>query len=632
MNLATIDVLVVIAYAIGIFGLAQWVSRDKAGDGPKSTTDYFLASKNLPWWAIGASLVAANISAEQIVGMSGSGYAIGLAIASYEWMAAATLLIVGKFFLPIFLRNEIYTMPQFLERRYGPSIRTLMAVFWLVLYVFVNLTSIIWLGAIAVTKVAGVNQDVALVALGVFALLYQLRGGLKAVALTDVVQVTLLVLGGLIIAYLTLTELGQGAGVLAGFSRLTQQVPDHFHMILDRSNPHYIDLPGLSVLIGGMWIANLSYWGFNQYIIQRALAAKSLDEAQKGVLFAAFLKLLMPIVIVLPGIAAVILAPGLPKPDEAYPTMMRLLPTGLLGLVFAALIAAIIASTASKINSIATIFTLDVWAKLKRQPATTEGDARIDDQKLVRVGRIAAAVAIILAILTARPLVGSSEQAFQFIQEFTGFFTPGITVIFLLGLFWKRANEAGALSAAIVSVVLSYFAALGLTVLVFIKAAGQPGLTFILPFLLFMFLLALGEDYNILVMMRIREEAQHLPLREAVGRALSVTGTTVTSAGLVLAGTFGVLAIVGSGSAGAQNVRTIVDVGVGLALGVLMDTFLVRTLLVPSAAVLIGRWNWWPSRLCRQQPAGHRKASLTAHELLNPGHPSGVMNASWCHR
>ncbi|MFT4054732.1 MAG: sodium/sugar symporter [Novosphingobium sp.] len=451
MGLATIDITVVVIYAIGIFGLAQWVSRDKAGAGPKNSTDYFLASKNLPWWAIGASLIAANISAEQIVGMSGSGYAIGLAIASYEWMAAATLLIVGKFFLPIFLRNEIYTMPQFLERRYGPGIRSLMAVFWLVLYVFVNLTSIIWLGSVAVTKVAGVDQDVALVGLGVFALLYQLRGGLKAVALTDIVQVTLLVMGGLIIAVLTLGEIGAGQGIVAGFSTLMARAPDHFEMILEPSNPHYVDLPGLSVLIGGMWIANLSYWGFNQYIIQRALAAKSIDEAQKGMLFASFLKLIMPIIIVLPGIAAVILAPDIAKPDEAYPTMMRLLPPGLLGLVFAALVAAIIASTASKINSIATIFTLDVWAKFGKSASS-----QTDERKLVLVGRIAAAVAIVIAILTARPLVGSSEQAFQFIQEFTGFFTPGITVIFLLGLFWRRANEPGAITAAIASVALSW--------------------------------------------------------------------------------------------------------------------------------------------------------------------------------
>jgi SSS family solute:Na+ symporter len=456
MSLSTIDLIVVIAYAIGIFGLAQWVSREKAGH-EKDTSDYFLASKNLPWWAIGSSLIAANISAEQIVGMSGSGYAIGLAIASYEWMAAATLLIVGKFFLPIFLKNHIYTMPQFLERRYGGLIRTLMAIFWLALYIFVNLTSIIWLGSIAVNKVAGVNQDAALVMLGAFALLYQLRGGLKAVALTDIVQVTLLVLGGLVVAFLTLTEIG-GGDLFAGFHKLVTAAPDHFHMILDKSDPHYIDLPGLSVVLGGMWIANIAYWGFNQYIIQRALAAKSLDEAQKGVIFAAYLKLIMPLIIVLPGIAAVVLAPGLPKPDQAYPTMMRLLPPGLLGLVFAALIAAIVASTASKINSIATIFTLDVYAKRRHERTRAEderGESRSEEKHLVLVGRITAVTAIVIAILAARPLLGSSEQAFQFIQEFTGFFTPGITVIFLLGLFWKRANEAGAIVAAVTSVLLS---------------------------------------------------------------------------------------------------------------------------------------------------------------------------------
>ena len=456
MSLSTIDLIVVIAYAIGIFSLAQWVSRERAGH-EKDTSDYFLASKNLPWWAIGSSLIAANISAEQIVGMSGSGYAIGLAIASYEWMAAATLLIVGKFFLPIFLKNHIYTMPQFLERRYGGLIRTLMAIFWLALYVFVNLTSIIWLGSIAVNKVAGIDQNIALVILGAFALLYQIRGGLKAVALTDIVQVTLLVLGGLVVAYLTLTQIGAG-DMFVGFHKLVSSAPDHFHMILQKGDPHYVDLPGLSVLIGGMWIANISYWGFNQYIIQRALAAKSLDEAQRGVIFAAFLKLLMPLIIVLPGIAAVVLAPGLPKPDQAYPTMMRLLPPGLLGLVFSALVAAIIASTASKINSIATIFTLDIYAKRRRERTRAEDDSSEsagEEKHLVLVGRITAVTAIVIAIITARPLVGSSEQAFQYIQEFTGFFTPGITVIFLLGLFWKRANEAGAIVAAVTSVGLS---------------------------------------------------------------------------------------------------------------------------------------------------------------------------------
>lgn len=461
MKLSTLDLTILLVYLIGIFALAQWVSREKDGH-KKSASDYFLAGKALPWWAIGASLIAANISAEQIIGMSGSGYAIGLAIASYEWMAAATLLIVGKFFLPVFLRNGIYTMPQFLEERYGRRIRTLMAVFWLGLYVFVNLTSILWLGSIAVSQVTGIDPMAALVLLGAFALLYQLYGGLKAVALTDIVQVCLLVLGGLSVTALTLSEIGDGS-LIVGYRKLLDAHPEHFQMILGKDSPFYKDLPGISVLVGGMWIMNISYWGFNQYIIQRALAAKDLAEAQKGVLFAAFLKLLMPLVVVMPGIAAVMLAPGLAKPDQAYPTMMDLLPTGVLGLVFAALVAAIVASLASKINSIATIFTLDFYAKRGRD----------DDQAhLVRVGRIAAAVAVSLAILSARPLLGSFDQAFQYIQEYTGFFTPGIVVIFVLGLFWKRANETGALAAAISSFVLSILLKLAWPALPFIDRVG----------------------------------------------------------------------------------------------------------------------------------------------------------------
>ncbi len=482
MTLSALDTGIVLAYLAGIFILAQWVSREKAGH-QKSASDYFLASKSLPWWAIGASLIAANISAEQIIGMSGSGYAIGLAIASYEWMAALTLLIVGKFFLPIFLRNRIYTMPQFLEQRYGPSIRTLMAVFWLGLYVFVNITSILWLGAIAVNQVTGMDQMLAVVLIGVFALVYQLYGGLKAVALTDIVQVTLLVLGGLFVAGLTLNQIGGGEGIVAGFSRLWTEHPGHFEMILSKDNPFYKDLPGISVLIGGMWIMNVSYWGFNQYIIQRALAAKDLREAQKGVLFAAFLKLLMPLIVVVPGIAAVMLAPGLARPDEAYPTMMRLLPTGVLGLVFAALVAAIVASLASKINSVATIFTLDFYAKAR--PAA-------DQQKLVRVGRIVAALSVLIGILTARPLLGSFDQAFQYIQEYTGFFTPGIVVIFVLGLFWKRANEAGALAAAIGSFVLSIVLKLAWPSLPFIDRVG----------LVFLLALALAVGISLLTRQR----------------------------------------------------------------------------------------------------------------------------------
>ena len=339
--LMTMDVAIVAAYALGLFAIAQWVSREPAGQR-KDAQGYFLAGKALPWWAIGASLIAANISAEQIIGMSGSGYAIGLAIASYEWMAAFTLLLVGKFFLPIFLRAGIYTMPQFLAQRYDERVKTVMAVFWLGVYTLVNLTSILWLGALAINTVAGVDLSIGLVALGVFALAYSLYGGLRAVALTDIIQVTLLVAGGLMISWILLDQIGDGRGPIAGFVALSDQAPEKFEMILAQDHAHYMSLPGLSVLLGGMWIMNLSYWGFNQYIIQRALAAKSIDEAQKGIVFAAFLKLLMPLIVVLPGIAMYALSPDLSVPDKAYPSAMMLLPTGVKGLVFAALLAAIV--------------------------------------------------------------------------------------------------------------------------------------------------------------------------------------------------------------------------------------------------------------------------------------------------
>ena len=449
MNLSSIDMAVIVAYAIAIFALAQWVSREKRGH-IKNSRDYFLASRNLPWWAIGTSLIAANISAEQIIGMSGSGYVIGLGIASYEWMAALTLLIVGKFFLPIFLKNQISTMPEFLQRRYGSSVRFVMAIFWLGLYVFVNLTSILWLGATAVHTVTGLDIEYAMLGLGLFAGAYALYGGLKAVALTDVVQVSLLVLGGLVIAAMALQKISGAAGlggIIAGFDTLRAQMPGKFQMILSPDNPSYKDLPGLSVLVGGMWIMNLSYWGFNQYIIQRALAAKDIGEAQSGIVLASFLKLLTPVLVVLPGIAAGMLAPHLAKPDQAYPYLMALLPSGFLGLVFAALIAAIVASMGSKINSIATIFTIDLYKPFHKNAS---------EHTLVVIGRVTAVVALAAALLTAKPLLGNLLQAFQYIQEYTGFVTPGIVVIFLLGLFWSRATTAGAFVAAIGSVLLSY--------------------------------------------------------------------------------------------------------------------------------------------------------------------------------
>ena len=445
--LSNLDISVVIFYAISLFALAQWVSREQAGHN-KDTSDYFLAGKSLPWWAIGASLIAANISAEQIIGMSGSGYAIGLAIASYEWMAAITLILVGKYLLPIFLERGIYTMPQFLEQRYDHRVRLVMAFFWLGVYIFVNLTSVLWLGALALNTVAGLDIVQGMALLGLFAVGYSLYGGLKAVAFTDIIQVVLLVLGGLMIAWIMLDKVSDGSGVLAGFQILTERAPEKFDMILNRDNPHYASLPGLSVLLGGMWIMNISYWGFNQYIIQRALAAKNIQEAQKGIAFAAFLKLLMPVIVVLPGIAIFVLNPTLATPDHAYPEAMAMLPSGIKGLVFAALLAAIVSSLASMTNSISTIFTMDIYASFSSK--------KDENGNRVMVGRVVAVAAMLLAMICAKPLLGNFDQAFQYIQEFTGFFTPGIVVIFLLGMFWKKTTSSGALAAAIGSAVLSF--------------------------------------------------------------------------------------------------------------------------------------------------------------------------------
>jgi SSS family solute:Na+ symporter len=462
MGLAFVDYVIVAVYGVCLIAIATLVSRPKAGHA-RDTEDYFLAGKALPWWAIGASLIAANISAEQVIGMSGSGYAIGLAIASYEWMAAITLVIVGKFFLPIFLEKRIYTMPQFLEQRYDGSVRTVMAVFWLGVFTFVNLTSILWLGALTINTVTGFELSSCLVGLAMFTAAYSLYGGLKAVALTDIIQVTMLIAGGLLISYLSLNAVSEGNGALEGFTRLMEIAPGKFDMILSRDDPNYRFLPGLSVLIGGMWIMNLSYWGFNQYIIQRALAAKSLHEAQKGILFAAFLKLLIPVLVVFPGIAAFVLAPNLQRADQAYPTMMSLAPVGVRGLILAALIAAIVSSLGSMMNSIATIFTIDLFKPVR--PQTTE-------RSLVRIGRSVALSALIVAAIAARPLLGEAEQAFQWLQEFTGFFTPGVVTLFVLGMFWERATPRGAFAAAIGSALFSLLFKIFLPELPFMNRVG----------------------------------------------------------------------------------------------------------------------------------------------------------------
>ncbi len=445
MKLATLDITLFSVYVIALIGIAWWVSREKAGH-EKDTNDYFLAGSSLPWWAIGASLIAANISAEQIIGMSGSGYQIGLAIASYEWMAAITLIIVGKYFLPIFLKHKIYTMPQFLEQRYDHRVRKVMAVFWLGVYVFVNLTAVLWLGALAINTIVGIDMIYGMIFLGVFSLAYSLYGGLKAVALTDIIQVVLLIFGGLFLSWTALNLISDGQGPIQGFIDITNQLPEKFDMILSKDNPHYMDLPGISVLIGGMWIMNLSYWGFNQYIIQRTLAAKSVQEAQKGIAFAAFLKLLMPLIVVLPGIAAVLLVPDLAKPDQAYPSLMTLMPVGLKGVIFAALVAAIVSSLASMTNSVSTIFTMDLYKD--KRPNESQ-------HHYVKVGRIASFTALIIAMLAAKPLLGQFDQAFQYIQEFTGFFTPGICALFVLGMFWKKTTANGGLVAAVGSFVFS---------------------------------------------------------------------------------------------------------------------------------------------------------------------------------
>jgi SSS family solute:Na+ symporter len=446
MTLSNLDMAIFVAYILGLLFVAYWVSREEKGH-QKNTNEYFLAGNSLPWWAIGASLIAANISAEQIIGMSGSGYAIGLGIASYEWMAALTLMLVGKYCLPIFLKKQIYTMPQFLQQRFDNRVRTTLAIFWLAVYVFVNLTAVLWLGALAVNALTGIDLFWSMALLALFSVSYSLYGGLKAVAFTDILQVVLLVFGGLFMSYLALDMIGAGAGVLAGFDTLLAKAPEKFDMILSPDNPHYVSLPGISVLVGGMWVMNLSYWGFNQYIIQRALAAPSLREAQKGIAFAAFLKLLMPIIVVLPGIAAVLILPDLAKPDQAYPQLMALMPSGLKGLIFAALVAAILSSLASMTNSVATLFTMDLYAQVK--PAESQ-------QHYVLVGRAVSLLSLLIALFTAKPLLGDFDQAFQYIQEFTGFFTPGIVVLFFMGMFWKKTTADAALLAAVGSAVFSF--------------------------------------------------------------------------------------------------------------------------------------------------------------------------------
>lgn len=489
MNFTTLDTIIFCSYCFLILSVGIFVSRGKKGE-QKSAEDYFLAGKSLPWWAIGASLIAANISAEQFIGMSGAGFASGLAIASYEWMAAITLIIVGKYFLPIFIKKGIYTIPEFVEKRFSQQLKTILAIFWITLFVFVNLSAVLYLGALALEAIIDIPMIWGVIGLAAFAAAYSLYGGLSAVAWTDVIQVVFLVVGGLFTTVLALNLLSDGNGWLAGFMELKQAVPERFHMVLKKADPEYANLPGIWVLIGGLWVANLYYWGFNQYIIQRTLAAKSLKEAQKGIVFAAGLKLLIPFIVVVPGIATYVIVndpdvlsqlgpealTNLPKPgasDQAYPWLLQLLPNGIKGIAIAALTAAIVSSLASMLNSTSTIFTMDIYK--------TYINPNASDKQILTTGRLTALVALVIACVMA-PLLGGIDQAFQFIQEYTGVVSPGILAIFILGLFWKPTTN----KAAIYGVLCSIPVALALKFFTDQPWMHQMGLTFIITAVIMM--------------------------------------------------------------------------------------------------------------------------------------------------
>jgi SSS family solute:Na+ symporter len=454
------DYLVFLIYFFIVSGYGYWIYKRKETAKHSASHDYFLAEGSLTWWAIGTSLIASNISSEQFIAMSGNGFKMGLAIASYEWLSALTLIIVAVFFIPVYLKNKIYTMPQFLSERYNGDIAMIMAVFWLLLYVIVNLTSILYLGALAINGISGINLDLCMYGLAFFAIVISL-GGMKVIGYTDVIQVVFLIFGGLVTTYLALdkvAELNGQHGMVDGFNYMMSQSGDHFHMIFKKDSPNFPSLPGLTVLLGGMWIVNLNYWGCNQYITQRALGA-DLKTARTGILFAAFLKLLMPIIVVLPGIAAYViymkgglqtelLGPdGVLNPDKSYPVLLNLLPVGLKGLSFAALTAAVVASLAGKVNSIATIFTLDIFKK--------KIDVNASEKKMVRVGKWAVFIAMMLAVVIAPHLGIDKKGGFEFIQEYTGFVSPGVFAMFILGFFWKKTSSNAAMFATIGGFILS---------------------------------------------------------------------------------------------------------------------------------------------------------------------------------
>lgn len=471
-NFETGDIVVFLLYFVIVAGYGYAVYR-KRKRSELDAKGYFLAEGTLTWWAIGASLIASNISAEQFIGMSGEGFFLGIAVAAYEWIAAIALIIVAVWFIPVYLKNKIYTMPQFLKVRYNESVALIMAIFWLFLYVFVNLTSILYLGAVAINGLAGGGYlHAIMIGLTVFALLIAL-GGMKVIAYTDVIQVAVLIIGGLVTTYIALTTVseltGAGSNAIAGFKALLREAPEHFHMIIPKPDEtstqneinKYLTFPGLLAYVAGIWIVNLNYWGCNQYITQRALGA-DLHTARTGILFAGFLKLLMPLIVMLPGIAAFVLyenghlAHLVGGKDGAYSAVLAFLPTGLKGLSVAALTAAIVASLAGKVNSISTIYTLDIHNKYFQKNA--------DERKQVVIGKYAVAVALLLAVLfTWNDLLGiGGVGGFTYIQKYTGFISPGVFAMFLLGMFWKRttglAAIVGVISGFLFSVIFNEFA------------------------------------------------------------------------------------------------------------------------------------------------------------------------------
>jgi SSS family solute:Na+ symporter len=473
-NLSTLDVLIFVIYFTLVAGYGYWVYNKKKKASVTASHDYFLAEGSLTWWAIGASLIASNISAEQFIGMSGNGYFVGVSVAAYEWIAALALVIIAVWFIPIYLKNKIYTMPQFLKTRYNETVSLIMAIFWLLLYVFVNLTSILYLGAIAISGLIGPEYlHAVMIALAVFSLIITL-GGMKVIGYTDVIQVAVLIIGGFATVYMALTvvseKFGLGTNALAGFKTLITQAPDHFHMILQKPTAatsqedvnKYLILPGIAMYFAGQWIVNLNYWGCNQYITQRALGA-DLETARKGILFAALLKLMMPIIVMLPGIAAYVLHKNghledLRGMDDAYSAILGFLPSGLKGLAIAALTAAIVASLAGKLNSIGTIFTLDIYLKYFKKK-TVEPGSESSEKNMVWIGRMAALVAIMVAVMFEwKDLLGiNAKGGFTFIQEYTGFISPGVFAMFILGMFWKRTTGAAAVAGLITGLTLSIF-------------------------------------------------------------------------------------------------------------------------------------------------------------------------------